>query len=136
MTVEEKIQRALLDRVRTLATTPSLPIAWPNTAFTPPAGPYLAVQILPNRNARIVIKGSAPHYRHGILQLTVVGKLNVGPDTATALAGAVAEHFPTDLILTSDGLEVRIESAPDVAPAIRDDVAWSVPVSIRYQAFA
>lgn len=136
MTVEVNIQRALLDRVRTLVTAPSMPVAWPNDDFTPTVYPYLAVQHLPNRNTRITIKGSGPHLRQGILQLTVVHELNSGPRAALALAGAVAGHFPADQVLIHDGVQVRIEAAPDVAPAIRDDKTWRTPVSIRYQAFA
>lgn len=145
MTVEEKIEAALFGRVATLELMPALPVAWPNVDFpgknaggTPRPKPatYLAVQHFPNRNVRLVIKGSGPHLRQGILQVTVVGEMNKGAALCTKAAGEAASHFPADLTLSSDGVEVRIEAAPDVAPAMRDDAAWSVPVSIRYQVFA
>lgn len=136
MTVVEKIKKALRSRVATLATVPEMPVAWDNKPFVPAGLPYLAVDFISNRNTRITIKGSNPHLRQGILQLTVVGELGVGPGATDALVGAVAEHFPADLVLTYDDVEVRVEKTPDDAPPIRDDKTWRVPVSIRFQAFA
>jgi hypothetical protein len=135
MTIEEKIQRALADRVKSLSLTPSLPVAWPNNTVEM-TRPYLRVDYMPNRTQRIGIKGSAPHRRRGILQLTVVAELNAGPDPALSIAGQVAEHFPTDLVLTYDGVSVRIFKAPDVLPAMKEDASWDVPVSIEYECFA
>lgn len=132
MTVEEKIEAALFARVRTLDLDGDPPLAWPNIAFKPPAGPYVRVEHLPNRVTRLFLKGSAPHLRQGILQLTVVTPLNAGPEDATALAGAVAEHFPADLALYEDGIKVRVQRAPDVMPAEKSDTSWSVRVDVYY----
>ena len=138
MTIEEKIEAALFDRVHALGLTPALPVAWPNMAFTPPApgGHYLRVDHLPNVNSRLFMKGSAPHRRQGILQLTVVMPLNQGAPPATAKAGQVAEKFPADLRFEKDSVRVRIQAAPDVLAAVKTDVSWDLPVSIRYEAFA
>jgi len=135
MTIEEKIQRALGARVAALVLSPPLIVAWPNnvTAVSPP---YLRVDYFPNRSQRIGIKGSSPHRRLGILQITVVAPLNVGPDRSVAIAGLVAEHFPADLVLTYDGVDVRIFKAPDVLPANKEDASWDVPVSIEYESFS
>lgn len=135
MTNEEKIQRALGARVAGLVLSPPLPLAWPNNITKPPV-PYLRVDHFPNRNQRIGIKGSGPHRRLGILQITVVAPLNVGPDAPVAIAGQVAEHFPADLVLDYDGISVRIRSDPDVLSAEKEDASWDVPVSIEYECFA
>lgn len=136
MTVEENIEAALLARVATLETTPALPVAWPNITFTPGTGPYLRVDHLPNATTRFLLKGSDPHLRQGILQLTVVAPLRQGPSPGTKLAGAVAAHFPADLALFSGGIKVRISKAPSIAPAMKTDVSWDVPVSVTYECFA
>lgn len=135
MTIEEKIQRALSGRVASLALSPALPVAWENNIVTV-SPPYLRVDLFRNRNERIVIKGSGPHRRLGILQITVVTARNVGPDPAVAIAGLVAEHFPADLVIPHDGISVRITSAPDVLSAEKEDATWDVPVSIEYECFA
>lgn len=137
MTVEEKIQAALLARVETLSTTPAMEVAWPNECFSSAVGvAHLEVALLPNRNLRLFLAGADPHFRQGLLQLTVVAPLNGGASVAIALAGAVAAHFPADLALYQDELKVRVQAAPDVAPAIRTDRSWDVPVSVRYEVFA
>jgi hypothetical protein len=135
MTIEEKIEAALGTRVASLVLSPALAVAWPNNVF-PSALPYLRVDFFRNRNERISIKGSNPHRRLGILQVTVVTALNAGPSVATGIAGRVAEHFPADLVLDYDGISVRIEAAPDVLSAVKEDASWDTPVSIRYECFA
>jgi hypothetical protein len=135
MTIEEKIEAALGSRVAILVLAPPLPVAWPNNVFASPP-PYLRVDFFRNRNERIAIKGSAPHRRPGILQITAVTPLNVGPATATSIAGRVAEHFPADLLLDYDGISVRIEAAPDVLSATKEDASWDCIVSIRHETFA
>ncbi|MGQ3299649.1 phage tail terminator-like protein [Reyranella sp.] len=145
MTVEEKIEDALFARVATLELTPALPVAFPNLDFPgkaeggsprPKPATYLGVQHFPNRNVRIVIKGSGPHLRQGILQLTVVAELNTGHAVATKAAGEVAAHFPADLLLEIEDVQVRITQAPSIAGALRSDGSWDVPVSIQYECFA
>lgn len=136
MTIEEKIEAALLGRVATLSLAPPLPIAWPNTSFNPPASAYLRVRHFRNKNERISIKGSNPHRRLGILQITVVAPLNVGPPPATSIAGRIAEHFPADLVIPYDGISVRIQSAPYVLDAVVEDTTNDTPVSIEYECIA
>lgn len=136
MTIEEKIESALFGRVRTMALAGAPPIAWPNLAFDPPASAYIRVSLLPNRNTRLFLKGADPHFRQGILQLVVAAPLNGGSTFATALAGAIAEHFPADLALYESNVKVVIQAAPDVGEALKEDVAWTVMVSVRYETFA
>lgn len=135
-TIVESIEAALFAAVRDLDTFADAAKAWPNVNFTPANNAtYLRVDHLPNQTERLFLAGSDPHLRRGILQLTVVSPLNAGAQPATALAGAVAAEFPADRVLYSDDAKVRIERAPDVAPAFRDDHSWRVPVSVRYECF-
>jgi len=136
MAVEDNIEAALFGHVAELELTPALPVAWPNTAFTPGAGAYLRVDHLPNATERFLLKGSDPHHRRGILQLTVVCPLNKGPAPATNLAGRVALHFPADRALYGGGTKVTITKAPSIAPALKTDASWDVPVSVSYECFA
>lgn len=135
-TIEENIEAALFGAVRDLETDPVLPVAWPNKVYEPEGAPYLRVAQFVNENIRVVLKGSGPHERRGILQLSVVTPLNGGQSPGTALAGAIAEQFPADRDLYSEDVKVRIQMAPTVMTPIKEDAAWVVPVSIRYEALA
>lgn len=137
MSIEQSIETALFAHVRDLDLDDA-PIAWPNVPFSPasPAGTYVRVQHLRNLNTRYFAKGNDPHLRQGILQLTVVAPLNVGPQVATSLAADIAAQFPADLALYSDGVKVRIQSAPDVATPEKTDASHDVRVDVRYESFA
>lgn len=135
MTVEASIEVALFTRAMELDVTGSPEIAWPNMPFNPTQGQtYLRVDHFPNRNTRLLVKGSAPHLRQGILQITIVTPLDKGPTPATELAGEIAAHFPADLDLFDDGVRVRIQQAPDIIPAEKMDVSWNARVDVRYEA--
>lgn len=134
MTIESNIEVALFTRVTSLAVTGSPSVAWPNIPFTPvPGTTYIRVDHFPNRNTRQVMKGSGPHLRQGILQLTVVAPLNGGSSVATNLAGEIAAHFTADLALFDDDVKVRIQQAPSIAPADQTDVSWDVRVDVPYE---
>jgi len=136
MTPQETIEDVLFAAVRDIDTFAADAKAWPNVPFDPPGDGsfYLRVDHLPNVAERLFVKGSDPHLYHGILQLTVVGALNAGPSGLTSLAGQVADFFPADrAFFTLDAMKLRIERAPDLAPAFRDGHSWRAPVSIRYE---
>lgn len=142
MTIEEKIAAALFAHLLTISLDGSPPFAWPNVQFpadgSAKPATYIEVKIFPNNNTRVVVKGSGPHLRQGILQLTVRTPLRVGPTAATAMAGEIAEHFPADLDLFDDGMRLRIQQAPDVdqSEVSVDEVSWAVRVAVRYETFA
>ncbi len=137
-TIEERIERALLKSVAALQIEGEPPVAWPNVPFTPasPLSTYLRVQHLRNTNTRLFAKGTDPHLRQGILQLTVVAPLAAGPSYATGLAASIADQYAADLTLHEDGIKVRVQSAPDVATSDKTDVSHDVRVDVRYEAFA
>ncbi len=146
-TVETKIWQALCTRVASLPL--GLTIDWPLMPFDKPQSggkplPYIECRHIPNRVNRLLIGSQAPQERPGIVQLTLcwpvsgigAGSGKTHPDVLTQRAGEIAAHFPTDLRLTFDEVVARIERAPDVAQAYRDDAYVRVPVSVRYRCFA
>ncbi len=135
-TVEENIEAALFARAASLDLTVAREIAWPNLPFTPPAAGYLEVVHFPNRPQRLFLRGSDPHFRQGLLQLTVVGPLNEGAGPATLAAGEIAAHFPADLALYSEGVKVKVQGAPRTWPAEKTDTSWTVRVDVPYECFA
>jgi len=136
-TVEENIEAALFARVASLDLTPSRQVAWPNVPFTPPtAAAYIEVVHFPNRPQRVFLRGSDPHFRQGILQMTVRGPLNEGATDTTKIAGEIAEHFPADLEVYSEGLKIKVQAAPRIWPADKTDTSWTVQVDVAYECFA
>lgn len=137
--IEAETWLALKSRVDTLATTPALPVAWPEANFAPPAGdgsqqPYLAVSDIRAGNERLTV-GPQAHLRRGILQLMVMWPVAKPRDHAALmqLAGAIAAHFPADLCLSFGSTRLRVERAPDVAEPFVDGAWRSVPVRIRWR---
>jgi len=138
LTIEERIERALFKSVAALQLDGDPPRAWPNVPFAPPTplATYLRVAHLRNTNTRLFAKGTAPHLRQGILQLTVVSPLAVGPSFATWLAASIADQYPAELALHEDGIKVRVQLAPDVATPEKTDISHDVRVDVRYDCFA
>jgi len=138
--IETSIWLALRGRVETLALNPAHPVAWPNEAFTAPAGAYLRVTHLPNRTERLFLKGTDPHWYRGILQISAMYPLAVlnGETVAREIAGQAAAHFPAGLSLTYADVRVDITARPTVAQGFRDDASarWMTPVSVPYECFA
>jgi len=133
-TVEGKAMLALFARVSTLSL--SYPVAYPNLTFSPPASKkYLRVQFLPNTTDRPFIGSNAAHRFQGLLQVSVYWPLNKGEDGPRQDAGAIAEHFPADLMLDRDGVRVRITKRPSLGPMLIEDTAIQIPVSIQWEAF-
>ncbi len=146
-TTETKIWQGLKARVASLPL--GLTIDWPLMPFDKPQSggkplPYVECRHIPNRVNRLLIGSQAPQERPGILQITLcwpaseisTGSGKTHPDVLIQRAGEIAAHFPTDLRLTFDGVTVRVERAPDVSQAYRDDAYVRVPVSVRYSVFA
>lgn len=141
LTIEEKIEIALFNRVAAMSITGDPPLALPNVPF-PDEGEdkplhFVEVRHFPNRNTRLFLKGSLPHLRQGILQLTVYSPRDQGKEMATQTAGQIALHFPADLNMFEDDVKVRVQQAPDIIPAevTEDQVSWSSRVDVRYDCF-
>lgn len=136
MTIEETIENRLFAHVASLDLDGAA-VEWPKpTGPVDPAAIYVRVQHHRNSNTRLFVKGSAPHLRQGILQLTVVSPLNAGETGGTELAGSIAEQCPADLDLYDGDVRVRVQSAPDVATPELSGVAWNTRVDVYYEAFA
>lgn len=135
MTIEERIEATLFAQAATMSDgLGGVSIAWPNNSFSP-AGLHLRVEHLPNRNERIFAKGTDPHFRQGLLVVTIASPLNEGPAATTALGGDIALYFPADLSLYGYGIRVSVQSAPELSPARAAEAYWEASVTVRYEAF-
>jgi hypothetical protein len=133
--VEGMIPEALFAHMAELVLTPALPVAYPDIAFTPPAGPYLRVYFIPNGTERLFIGNGEPNRHQGILQVTVVFPSGQGAIRPNDVAGAVANHFGEGTQLPITGGVVRIDKRPSISPAMQDTDRIQIPVSINWIAF-
>lgn len=133
-TVETAIWSALKARIASIPSAPA--IAWPNETMLTKPPTYLTVELIPNRTLRRFIGSNDPHQYRGILQIGVMTKLNEQLGIAIERAGDVADHFPADLLLTSNGVTVRITSHPSVGPSQPQTTHLMTPVSIEFESWA
>lgn len=134
-TIEGMIPEALLAHMAELVLTPALPVAYPDIAFTPPAGPYLRVYFIPNGTERLFIGNGEPNLHQGILQVTVVFPAGQGSIKPNGVAGAIADHFGEGTQLPITGGLIRIDKRPSIFPAMQDTDRIQIPVSINWTAF-
>ncbi|WP_166648499.1 DUF4128 domain-containing protein [Phyllobacterium brassicacearum] len=134
-TIEGRIPEALLAHMAALVLSPALPVAYPDIAFTPPAGPYLRVYFIPNGTERLFIGNGEPNLHQGILQVTVVFPAGKGAVKPNDVAGAIANHFGEGTKLAITGGFVRIDKRPSIAPAMQDTDRIQIPVSINWIAY-
>jgi len=130
---EAKIKGVLFDR---LAGGVTLPVAWPNKAFTPPTtGKFLRADFIPGRVDRICIGSDERHRQLGIMQVSVMWPLSKGTDEPTDMAGAIRGLFPVDLVLTDADIRVRVIERPALAGPIIEEQRLMIPVTVEWEAF-
>lgn len=135
-TPEGCIFKALTDRAEGLSSL-GLPISWPNVDFTPPADQkYLRVQYVPNTTTRQWIASEGRHRYQGLFQVSVFWPKGPGEHAPREVAGQVAAHFPCDLIMVEDTIEVRVTERPHVADMLIEDAAVHIPVTAPFEAYA
>ncbi|MFA5567953.1 MAG: phage tail terminator-like protein [Trueperaceae bacterium] len=127
------IQQALFARVATLTTSPSLPVAWPEVKFTPPAsGKYLRVDFFSNRPRW---EGMASgRVDQGLLQITVVWPKGRGLDAPAQIADAIIAHFPLAHVMRHGSAAVKVSGQPWAASPLSETKQVLVPVTIPWMA--
>lgn len=132
--VDAHVYDALMRRVKSLSTTPSVQVAYPLLEFTPSAYPYFKVSDIPVDGNAIALEG----FRHikGILQIGIMLEREKGLSVSKSLAGQIAAHFPHGLVLWHEGQRVEIHKPTVSKPPIFDGHELMVPVHIHYQSFA
>ena len=130
-----KLIRSIYEqRLAVWAAARSLPVAWQNVAFTPPAsGLYLRAFLLPGDTASLDLEGSHRQYI-GVLQVSIVAPSGQGSGAAEQLAADLDALFPNNLRLTSGAFSVQIVSPCSTGPVTQDGTSYTLPVWFRYRA--
>lgn len=133
--MSHRIIRSLYEqRLAAWAAARSLPVAWQNVAFTPPAsGIYLRAFLLPADTDSLDLEGKHRLYT-GVFQVSIVAPNGNGSGAAEQLAVDLDALYPNALRLTSGAFAVQIVSPCSQGPTIPGDTHSTVPVSFRYRA--
>jgi hypothetical protein len=120
------IRRALESRLLAWADARGLPVAWEAVAFTPPAGAYLKVFLMPAEPVNMDLDSGIREY--GLFQVSICTPSGVGPQQAESLADELRGVFAADEVIGP----VRISKTPYRSPGLPSDTHFIVPVTIRY----
>lgn len=133
--MSNRLIRSLYEqRLAAWAAARSLPVAWQNVQFRPPAsGIYLRAFLLPADTDSLDLEGAHRVYT-GVFQISIVTPNGQGSGTAEQLAADLDAEFPNNLRLTSGAFTVQIISPCSQGPSIPGDTHYIVPVSFTYRA--
>jgi hypothetical protein len=138
--IEAQAYTCLAKRLDAMATALGLPIAMPNTDFTPPRSgknrlPYLDASYMPN-GAQLDSLGfdQEDESLQGLLQVSVYWPARAGLVKPSQAAGAVVAWFPAGTSLDEGGFSVYVDRRPDTGPAIYESDLVQLPVTVRWRA--
>lgn len=131
--IKQLIENHLEQHVAGLAEP--LPIAWPNTEFTPPTGGYyLEAHLMPAQTRSPDIQQQMEQMR-GVYQVMVVGPQGDGEQAILAHAEAVKAGFPATLLLKDGkGFTVVLNGPCTVWGATESEQGYNCPISFEYEA--
>ena len=132
--IEAKIFEGLMARLASLTTSPSMPVAWPNVSYDPPATGYLRVSHLPNETDQVTLGASGQNRHTGILQVSVMWPKGDGSIDPLEVAAQVVAHFKRGTSFTQNSVDIRIVVPPSIAAPLDDDPFMQYPVTIQYLA--
>ena len=111
--------------------SPSMPIAFPDVAFTPPAdGKYLRVDLF--KNAPFWEGLASGRIDQGLLQIMVVWPRHRGIIKPAEVAALVEEHFKKGTKMFGSGATVKVNKEPWTSSAITGDISTETPVTIPW----
>lgn len=132
--MSQKLIRSLLQgELEDFADARSLPVAWENVAFGPPAGQYLRFNLLKAPTDSADLAGAHREYG-GVCQVSICVPKGAGPAVAEGLAVDIADLFPVNLRLSDGDFTVLVMTPCSEGPPIDGDTHYMVPVSFAYRA--
>lgn len=106
----------LCARLKALTFSPALPVAWPDTYFTPPTdGKFLEVIYLTNPTQTISMDNEGVQHETGIFQVNIFWPAGKGKVEALAIAEQIKTQFKKGTTLASGA---RMDRPPWVGGSI------------------
>tara|TARA_B100000795_G_scaffold201045_1_gene154781 strand:- start:119 stop:526 length:408 start_codon:yes stop_codon:yes gene_type:complete len=113
----------------------SLPTAWENIAFTPTAETlYIRPTLMPADTVQAGLGSNGLDEHVGVYQIDIIAPGSKGKGQATIKADVIADHFKRGVVLTYNGVNVRL-SKTSRGLGKRDEAWFVIPIFITYQVF-
>ena len=133
---EAQILEALLWFFTEIGTSPTMRIAQPAVAFTPTLGtPYLAATVLPNTAELFGTEFDGDVDFQGLAQISVFWPSGQGLIKPQQVASQIVAACAPGTRIDRNGIRVRFDQRPSVAPALVEADWVQIPVNIRWRAF-
>jgi len=113
--------------------TPQVPVAWPNSDYTPDRNLFVRPYLLPAKTKNAMLVGNHREYM-GIFQISVYTPRGEGDGPGRAIAVGFDSVFNPSTTLVNGGLRVHIIDPVSTGPAMNDGGWYIIPVSIGYLA--
>ena len=127
------VRQAFEQRLDSWSIANSVPVAWENVDFTPPAGPYTRAFLLPAQTTSDTLDKTHRRYQ-GVFQVTLVMPSGAGAGAAEALVVSLSSAFAPQTPLVVSGVTVYVLTPMSAAPAQQEPDRYVVPVSCQYEA--
>lgn len=135
MSAFNDISIALNQRLQAYATANNKQVAYENMGFTPTTGTlFLRPTVLPVDTIQSGLGTKGQELHDGIFQVDVFAPVDQSKAVALAEADAVANYFARGLVLTYNGVKVRIGTA-SLGAGNREETWYQIPISINYHSF-
>tara|TARA_B100000795_G_scaffold103354_1_gene76232 strand:- start:158 stop:568 length:411 start_codon:yes stop_codon:yes gene_type:complete len=126
------ISAALDARTNSLA----LPTAWENIAFKPTTGTlYIRPTLIPAYTEQAGLGSNGLDEHVGIYQIDIVSTASLGKGEAIIKADVIADHFKRGLVLTYNGVNVRLSKTSRGIGKRDHEAFFTIPIFITYQSF-
>lgn len=135
MAIYNDIQAALDTKLNGFATTESLEVAWPNVDYVP-SGAYLTGVVVPAETQVIGLPYDDTDKYQGIYQIDVRVPKGKGTQESRTITDLVLAEFEKGSSETINTTTVRVINVWASSAFDIDAAYMSVPISVRYEAFA
>jgi hypothetical protein len=131
---EAQIYDALAAYLTGLTFTPAVKIAMPGVDFTPERGkPYLVATYMPNTADVFGGENDSDVDYQGLLQISVFWPARAGIVKPLQVAAQIVAAFKPGTKIDANGLRIRIDRQPTVAPSLTESDLVQIAVTVRWR---
>lgn len=131
----DRIRAAFESRVKAWADAQAqpIPLAFPNTQFTPPEGRYARVFVMPAATESRSLERTDRFYQ-GQFRVVLVMPAGMGAGESLTLADSLDAAFPINAPMVQAGLSVWLTTPLSPLPAAQKSERYELTVAARYAA--
>ena len=116
------------------STNPTIPVAWPNRPFTPPAGSWVRLTIVGSDSKAVEIGPRSQERRTGTVIVQVFTTLDKGDALGLGLADTVAGIFRNQRVAAGDAGDILFRKPRTRSIGVDAEKAfWQINVEVPFQ---